>query len=98
MDEALGALDSSVQAAILGLVCELRSRLGVAVVLIAHDLGVVRAVCDDVAVLDRGAIVERGPIARVFTEPAHDCTRRLLDAAPRLRGQRPMTKVTRDAG
>lgn len=98
MDEALAALDTSVQAAILALVSELRNRLGVGVVLIAHDLGVVRAVCDEVAILDRGVVVERGPLARVFAEPAHDRTRNLLDAAPRLRGQRPMTRAVRDAG
>jgi ABC-type glutathione transport system ATPase component len=98
MDEALAALDTSVQAAILALVRELRSRLGVAIVLVAHDLGVIRAVCDEVAVMDRGVVVERGPLERVFAEPAHERTRGLLDAALRLRGQRPMMRVMRDAG
>jgi ABC-type glutathione transport system ATPase component len=98
LDEALAALDSSVQAAILAVVRELRSRLGVAVVLVAHDLGVVRAVCTEVAVMDRGVLVERGPLERVFAEPAHDRTRSLLAAAPRLRGQTPVTRAIRDAG
>jgi ABC-type glutathione transport system ATPase component len=98
MDEAVVALDSSVQAAILALLSELRSRLAVGVVLIAHDLGVVRAVCDDVAVMDRGVVVERGPLERVFTEPAHDRTRSLLDAAPILHSQRSMRRAMSDEG
>jgi peptide/nickel transport system ATP-binding protein len=81
-DEPTSALDVSVQAEVLELFADLQQRLGFACVFISHDLAVVHTVADQVAVLRAGKVVESGPAARVFSEPAHDYTRRLLDAVP----------------
>ncbi|MFC7496824.1 MULTISPECIES: ABC transporter ATP-binding protein [unclassified Nocardioides] len=81
-DEPTSALDVSVQAEVLELFADLQQRLGFACVFISHDLAVVNTVADQVAVLRAGKVVESGPAARVFGEPAHDYTRRLLDAVP----------------
>ncbi|WP_252275004.1 ABC transporter ATP-binding protein [Nocardioides sp. LMS-CY] len=81
-DEPTSALDVSVQAEVLELFADLQRRLGFACVFISHDLAVVNAVADRVAVLRAGRVVESGPAARVFGDPAHEYTRRLLDAVP----------------
>lgn len=81
-DEPTSALDVSVQADVLELFGSLQSELGFACVFISHDLAVVSAVADSVAVLRRGQLVEHGPVDRVFGEPSHDYTRRLLAAVP----------------
>ena len=81
LDEPVSALDVTVQAAILDLLVELQERTGTALVLISHDLAVVRQVCDSVAVMDRGRIVEHGPVEDVWAAPAHPVTRALLEAA-----------------
>lgn len=83
-DEITSALDVSVQAAVLELLAELREELGLALLFISHDLGVVATVADTVLVLERGAIREHGPVGRVLTSPEHPYTRRLLEAAPAL--------------
>jgi ABC-type glutathione transport system ATPase component len=83
-DEAVSALDTSVQAAILNVLAKLRTDLGIALVLVSHDLAVIRAVCEKVAVMHAGEIVEQGSVEHVFANPVHDCTRALLAAAPRL--------------
>jgi ABC-type glutathione transport system ATPase component len=83
-DEPVSALDTSVQAAILNVLVKLRSELGIALVLVSHDLAVIRAVCEKVAVMHAGELVEQGPVEQVFANPAHDYTRALLAAAPRL--------------
>jgi peptide/nickel transport system ATP-binding protein len=83
-DEVTSALDVSVQAAVLELLDQLRRELGVALLFITHDLGVVATVADDVIVLERGAVCEAGPVARVLGEPEAEYTRRLLAAAPSL--------------
>ncbi len=83
-DEITSALDVSVQAAVLDLLSELRAELGLALLFISHDLGVVASVADRVLVLDRGAVCEQGRVAQVLAKPERDYTRRLLDAAPRV--------------
>ncbi|MGP3971456.1 dipeptide ABC transporter ATP-binding protein [Streptomyces sp. 6N223] len=83
-DEPTTALDVTIQAQILRLLAELRDRTGVAVLIITHDMGVVAELCDDMAVMYGGRIVEAGPAATVFGAPAHPYTRDLLRAMPRL--------------
>jgi peptide/nickel transport system ATP-binding protein len=81
-DEAVSALDVSVQAQVLELLDEIQTRLGIALLFITHDLRVAAQICDDVAVMQHGRIVEQGPAARVLTNPQVAYTRALLDAAP----------------
>ncbi len=83
-DEVTSALDVSVQAAILELLGELRSDLKLSILFITHNLGVVACVADSVLVMDQGALCETGSVDDVLTTPAHDYTRRLLEAAPCL--------------
>jgi microcin C transport system ATP-binding protein len=82
-DEPTTALDVTIQAQILALMMDLQRRLGMAILLITHDLGVVRKFGQRVAVMQQGAIVEQGETARVFAEPQHDYTRHLLAAEPK---------------
>ncbi len=83
-DEPVSALDVSVQAGIIKLFADLRSRLGVTIFFIAHDLAVVRHLCDRVAVMYMGKIVEEGTTGDLFSNPRHPYTRALLDSIPRL--------------
>ncbi len=87
-DEPTTALDVSVQAMILDLFAKLRNELGLAIVLITHNLGVVAAVCDRVAVMYLGRIIEAAPTPELLADPRHPYTRRLLEAVPRLGAQR----------
>jgi peptide/nickel transport system ATP-binding protein len=87
-DEPTTALDVSVQEEILDLVRGLVTRRQLAVMMISHDLAVLADVCDDIAVMYRGEIVESGPIAAVLARPAHPYTQALLDCLPLLRGRR----------
>ncbi len=87
-DEPTTALDVSVQAVILELFAKLSAELGLATVLITHNLGVVAAVCDRVAVMYLGRIIEQAPTEQLFGGPLHPYTRRLLEAVPRLEGDR----------
>jgi peptide/nickel transport system ATP-binding protein len=81
-DEAVSALDVSVQAQVLALIEEIRTRLELAMVFITHDLRVAAQVCDDVAVMREGRIVEAGPASEVLVRPRHEYTRALIAAAP----------------
>ncbi len=83
-DEPTTALDVTVQAEILDLIRSLKDRLGSAVLLITHDMGVVADLADHIAVMRRGEIVEAGDAVSVFGNPQHQYTRALLDAVPRL--------------
>ncbi len=81
-DEPTTALDVTIQAQILELLNELKDRLGMAIIFITHDLGIVRHMADRVYVMRDGEVVEEGPMARVFTDPQHDYTKMLLAAEP----------------
>jgi microcin C transport system ATP-binding protein len=82
-DEPTTALDVTVQAQILNLLKELQRRLGMAMLFITHDLGIVRKLADKVCVMKEGKIVEQGPVERVFTAAQHPYTRALLAAEPK---------------
>ena len=82
-DEPTTALDVTVQAQILTLLKELQTRLGMAMLFITHDLGIVRRIADRVCVMNGGKIVEHGPVEQVFTAPKHPYTKALLAAEPK---------------
>jgi ABC-type glutathione transport system ATPase component len=82
-DEPVSSLDVSLQAQILRLLIELRDRLGLTMIFISHDLGLVHHLCSEVAVMQAGSIVEQGSPADVLRHPQHEYTRKLLAAVPR---------------
>jgi oligopeptide/dipeptide ABC transporter ATP-binding protein len=93
-DEPTTALDVTIQAQILKLLSDLRTRLGMALILVTHDLGVVAQTCDRVAVMYSGRIVEEAPIARIFAAPRHPYTVALLNSIPRgTRAKHPLHPI-----
>jgi ABC-type glutathione transport system ATPase component len=86
LDEALSALDCSVQAQIANLLMELQGSLGMTYLFITHDLAMAAYLADDIAVMDRGRIVEQGPADIILQQPKHETTRQLLAAVPRITG------------
>jgi oligopeptide/dipeptide ABC transporter ATP-binding protein len=84
LDEPTAGLDLSVQATVLSLIADLKARLGLTYLLISHDLSVIKRMCDRIAVMYLGRIVESGPTSAIFGMPSHPYTRALLAAAPRL--------------
>jgi ABC-type glutathione transport system ATPase component len=93
LDEALSALDGSVQAQISNLLLELQSSLGLTYLFITHDFAMAAHLADQIAVMDRGRIVECGPVEKILSSPSHQVTRSLLAATPRFIGT-PGTLVT----
>jgi peptide/nickel transport system ATP-binding protein len=82
LDEATSGLDVSVQAQILNLLADLRSRTGIAYIFISHDLAVIRQVCDDLVVMYRGRAVEEGRVDQILARPAHPYTQKLVASVP----------------
>ena len=87
-DEPTTALDVVIQAQVLQLLESLRERLGLALILISHDLGVLAETCDRIAIMYAGRTVETGPVSSVFAAPQHPYTKRLLDSLPVIGGRR----------
>jgi ABC-type dipeptide/oligopeptide/nickel transport system ATPase component len=83
-DEPTSALDVTVQAEILEVLQKLRTEESLATMFISHDLAVVSGICDTVAIMHDGVVVERGPVAQTLRRPKHPYTRELLAAVPRL--------------
>jgi oligopeptide/dipeptide ABC transporter ATP-binding protein len=91
-DEPTTSLDLTIQSQYLGLLRELQRQHRFALIFVTHNLGIVARMCDRVAVMYAGRIVEMGPVRRLFTRPAHPYTRALLESIPRLGGRR--TRLT----
>jgi peptide/nickel transport system ATP-binding protein len=85
-DEAVSALDLSVRSQVLELIRDLKTRLGLSVLFITHDIGVVNYIADRVIVMNGGKIVEPGDCREVLLDPREEYTRRLIAAVPRIRG------------
>lgn len=93
-DEPTTALDVTIQAQLLRVLRSLRDRLGMSIILITHDMGVVAQMCDRVAVMYLGQIVETAPVGELFAHPSHPYTKGLLSATPPLTGPRPKRLAT----
>lgn len=82
LDEPVSALDVSIQAGVINLLDELKAKLGLSYLFVAHDLAVVRHIADRVAVMYKGDFVEHGDVDQVFDDPQHPYTKALLSAIP----------------
>jgi oligopeptide/dipeptide ABC transporter ATP-binding protein len=91
-DEPTTALDVVMQAQILALLERLREELGLALILISHDLAAIAGTCDRIAVMYAGRVVENGPVASVMSDPQHPYTKRLLESLPVIGGPRTLAK------
>jgi oligopeptide/dipeptide ABC transporter ATP-binding protein len=87
-DEPTTALDVTIQAQILELMKELQAEMGMSIIMITHDLGVIAETCDDVVVMYAGRVAERGSVSDIFHRPAHLYTKGLLESIPRLENER----------
>jgi ABC-type dipeptide/oligopeptide/nickel transport system ATPase component len=100
LDEPVSALDVSIRAQVLRLLDDLRSRLGIGLLFIGHDLAVVRQVADRVAVLYQGELVEVAPAEEFFASPKHEYSRLLLESVPSLAlstiSETPTTSIVHD--
>lgn len=83
LDEAIAALDVSIQAQILGLLARIRRDTGTALLFITHDLGAIRHISDNVLVMQRGRLIEQGPVASILEHPQEAYTRRLIESIPK---------------
>ena len=92
-DEPTTALDVTVQAQILQLLNELKTRMGMSMLFITHDFGVVADIADDVVVMFRGEIVESGPVERVLNDPQHPYTQALLACVPDAEGKKALKPI-----
>ncbi len=93
-DEPTTALDVTIQAQVLALIRRLARELGVAVLLVSHDLGIISQMCHRVLVLYAGRVVESAPVAAIFRAPAHPYTRGLIDCLPQLEGNARLGAIT----
>lgn len=93
LDEAVAALDVSIQAQVLNLLSDIRDTTGIAYLFISHDLAVVRQLCNEVVVMRNGQVVERGSTDVVLRTPQHEYTRRLIASVPR-EGWRPQRRLS----
>ena len=93
LDEAVAALDVSIQAQVLNLLNGLRAKLGIAYLFITHDLAVAQYVCDQMIVMRNGQLIESGPSAEILSSPKHAYTQRLMEAVPRA-GWKPKRRQT----
>ncbi|OBZ16445.1 MULTISPECIES: ABC transporter ATP-binding protein [Bacillales] len=87
-DEPTTALDVTIQAQVLELMKKLQSEFGMAILLVTHDLGIIAQMCDEVAVMYLGKIVEQAPVKEIFANPKHPYTKGLLKSMPRLGGDK----------
>lgn len=85
-DEPVSMLDVSIQAGVLEILSDLSERLGLAVLYISHDIATVGYICEEVAVMYAGQIVEKGPARQILTDPKHPYSQRLIEAIPRVEG------------